>query len=241
MTGAEPGPLAGAQATADAPVLVDVRDVTRTFGSGRTAAHALRGVSFTVRRGQLTAVCGRSGSGKTTLLNIIGGLDVPTGGALEVAGREVTRMTERERMELRRDTIAFIFQSFGLIPMLSAAENVGIPLRITGTEPRVREEKVTTMLAIVGLSEHAAHRPNELSGGQQQRIAIARALAGSPKLLIADEPTSQLDLETGRQIMRLILTVVRAEGITALVATHDEALIDLADEVLTLEDGHIVT
>jgi putative ABC transport system ATP-binding protein len=240
MTGAEPGPVAGAQATDAAPVLVDVRDVSRTFGSGRTAAHALRGVSFTIRRGQLTVVCGRSGSGKTTLLNIIGGLDSPTGGTLEVAGREVTRMTERERMELRRDTIAFIFQSFGLIPMLSAAENVGIPLRITGTPTAAREERVATMLAIVGLSEHAAHRPDELSGGQQQRIAIARALAGRPQLLVADEPTSQLDLETGLQIMRLLLTVVRSEGITALVATHDEALMDLADNVLRLDDGVIV-
>src|SRR5438067_5041316 len=177
MTGAETGPMAGAQATDEAPVLVDVRDVERTFGSGRTAAHALRGVSFTVRRGQLTALCGRSGSGKTTLLNVIGGLDTPTAGTVTVAGREVTRMSERERMELRRGTIAFIFQSFGLIPMLSAAENVGVPLRITGTRSRIREERVATMLAIVGLAEHASHRPDELSGGQQQRIAIARALA----------------------------------------------------------------
>jgi putative ABC transport system ATP-binding protein len=242
MTSTEPGPAGGAQATEDAaPVLVDVRDIERTFGSGRTAAHALRGVSLTVRRGQLTALCGRSGSGKTTLLNVIGGLDSPTGGTVSVAGREVTRMTERERMELRRDTIAFIFQSFGLIPMLSAAENVGIPLRITGTPPAERDRRVATMLAIVGLSEHAAHRPDELSGGQQQRIAIARALAGRPQLLIADEPTSQLDLESGLQIMRLLLTVVRSEGITALVATHDEALMDLADEVIRLEDGRIVT
>ena len=221
------------------PVMVAVREVSRTFGSGHTAVHALRDVSFTVRRGQLVAVCGRSGSGKTTLLNIIGGLDSPTSGTLEVVGQDVTRMTERERMALRRSAVAFIFQSFGLIPMLSAAENVGIPLRITGTQSRTREDRVATMLSIVGLSEHAAHRPNELSGGQQQRIAIARALAGSPKLLIADEPTSQLDLETGRQIMRLLLTVVRSEGITALVATHDEALMDLADEILRLEDGHI--
>jgi putative ABC transport system ATP-binding protein len=233
---------AGATAvTAEDPeIIVAVHKVSRTFGSGHTAVHALREVSFTVRRGQLVAVCGRSGSGKTTLLNIIGGLDAPTSGSLEVAGQDVTRMTERERMALRRSSVAFIFQSFGLIPMLSAAENVGVPLRITGTQSRVREDRVATMLAIVGLSEHAAHRPNELSGGQQQRIAIARALAGSPKLLIADEPTSQLDLETGRQIMRLLLTVVRSEGITALVATHDEALIDLADGVLRLEDGHVV-
>jgi putative ABC transport system ATP-binding protein len=233
---------AGAGTAADASqVMVAVHEVSRTFGSGHTAVHALRTVSLTVGQGQLVALCGRSGSGKTTLLNIIGGLDQPSTGRLEVAGRDVTEMTERDRMALRRSTVAFIFQSFGLIPMLSAAENVGIPLRITGTEPRAREEKVATMLAVVGLSEHAAQRPNELSGGQQQRVAIARALAGSPRLLIADEPTSQLDLETGRQIMRLILTVVRAEGITALVATHDDALIDLADEVLTLEDGHIVT
>jgi putative ABC transport system ATP-binding protein len=242
MSDGQAAAVAGAS-TADQAldVMVAVREVTRTFGSGHTAVHALRKVSFTVRRGQLVAVCGRSGSGKTTLLNIIGGLDNPTSGSLEVVGQEVTRMTERERMTLRRNAVAFIFQSFGLIPMLSAAENVGVPLRITGTQSRVREERVATMLSIVGLSEHAAHRPNELSGGQQQRIAIARALAGSPKLLIADEPTSQLDLETGRQIMRLLLTVVRSEGITALVATHDEALIDLADDILRLEDGHVVT
>jgi putative ABC transport system ATP-binding protein len=226
-------------AGAPSQIMVAAGAVSRTFGSGHTAVHALREVSFTIRRGQLVALCGRSGSGKTTLLNIIGGLDSPTSGSLQVADRDVARMTERERLALRRSTVAFIFQSFGLIPMLSAAENVGIPLRITGAQPRTREERVATMLAIVGLSGHAAHRPDELSGGQQQRIAIARALAGSPELLIADEPTSQLDLETGRQIMRLLLTVVRSEGITALVATHDEALIDLADDVVRLEDGRV--
>ena len=220
--------------------MVAAEGISRTFGSGHTAVPALRGVSFTVGRGQLTALRGRSGSGKTTLLNIIGGLDSPTAGQVRVNGREVSRMTERERLALRRDTVAFIFQSFGLIPMLSAAENVGIPLRIAGLRPSDRRERIAAMLALTGLSSHAAHRPNELSGGQQQRVAIARALAG-PGLLIADEPTSQLDLETGRQIMGLLLSVVRSEGITALVATHDEALIDLADEVLVLEDGCVVT
>ena len=240
MSSAGAASAAGAgTAAADSQVMVAVREVSRTFGSGHTAVHALRTVSLTVRQGQLVALCGRSGSGKTTLLNIIGGLDQPTTGRLEVAGRDVTEMTDRDRMALRRSTVAFIFQSFGLIPMLSAAENVGIPLRINGASARAREARVATMLGIVGLSEHAAHRPNELSGGQQQRVAIARALAGSPKLLIADEPTSQLDLETGRQLMRLLLTVVWSEGITALVATHDEALIDLADEVVRLEDGHV--
>jgi len=203
---------------------IRVSRVAHEFGDPGDArsVRALAETSIDVVRGELLALIGPSGCGKTTLLNIIGGLDLPTSGSVTVAGQEVTGMTDRERMALRRSTVAFIFQSFGLIPMLSAAENVGIPLRITGTEPRAREEKVATMLAVVGLSEHAAQRPNELSGGQQQRVAIARALAGSPQLLIADEPTSQLDLETGRQIMRLILTVVRAEGITALVATHDD-------------------
>ncbi len=230
-------------ASADQPsqVMVMADDVYRTFGSGHTAVRALRGVSFTVARGQLVALRGRSGSGKTTLLNIIGGLDNPTAGQVWVDGREVSRMTERERLALRRDSVAFIFQSFGLVPMLSAAENVGIPLRIAGVQPGERRERIAAMLDLTGLSSHAVHRPDELSGGQQQRVAIARALAGRPSLLIADEPTSQLDLETGRQIMALLLSVVRSEGITALVATHDEALIDLADEVLSLEDGCVVT
>jgi putative ABC transport system ATP-binding protein len=219
--------------------LVVVSDVTRRFGSGHIAVDALRGVSFTVRQGQMVALCGRSGSGKTTLLNIIGGLDRATSGTVHVGCRNVTSMSERDRMLMRRSQVAFIFQSFGLIPMLSAAENVGIPLRITGVDYREREERAARMLSVVGLREHARQRPNELSGGQQQRVAIARALAGSPDLLIADEPTGQLDSETGRQIMRLLLTVVRSEGITALIATHDEGLIDLADHVLKLEDGRI--
>jgi putative ABC transport system ATP-binding protein len=157
-----------------------------------------------------------------------------------VDGRDVTAMSERERMGLRRSSVAFIFQSFGLIPFLSAAENVGIPLRITGMASRAREERVSLMLDIVGLAGHARQRPNELSGGQQQRVAIARALAGRPELLIADEPTGQLDSETAHQIMRLLRTVVRSEGVTALVATHDPTLIGIADAVLQLEDGKIV-
>jgi putative ABC transport system ATP-binding protein len=222
-------------------VMVAADGICRTFGSGHTAVQALRGVSFTVDRGQLVALRGRSGSGKTTLLNIIGGLDDPTAGQVWVDGREVNRMSENKRLALRRDTIAFIFQSFGLVPMLTAAENVGIPLRIDGLRPAERRERTAAMLALTGMSSHAAHRPGELSGGQQQRVAIARALAGRPGLLIADEPTSQLDLETGRQIMELLLSVVRSEGVTALVATHDEALIDLADSVIVLEDGSVTT
>ena len=224
----------------DQSVMVEARAVSRTFGHGSTAVHAVRGVSFEVQRGQLVALIGRSGSGKTTLLNVIGGLDSPTSGEVFVGGRNLSAMTARERTMLRRTTVSFIFQSFGLIPMLTAAENVGIPLRIVGTPRAAREERIRLLLSVVGLDGHAHQRPNELSGGQQQRVAVARALAVQPELLIADEPTGQLDSETGRQIMRLLRTVVVADGITAVVATHDPALHELADVVLTLEDGNLV-
>jgi ABC-type lipoprotein export system ATPase subunit len=232
----------GTERTPPAPgrVLVTATDITRTFGTGEAAVHALRGVSFTVREGQFTVLHGRSGSGKTTLLNIVGGLDSPTSGMVSVAGRNLARASERERTALRRDEVAFVFQSFGLISMLSAAENVGVPLRIVAAGRREREERVRVMLNVVGLDEHASHRPNEMSGGQQQRVAIARALAGGPALLIADEPTGQLDRETGQQIIRLLHTVVRSEGLTAIVATHDPQLMDTADAVLRLEDGRLV-
>jgi putative ABC transport system ATP-binding protein len=242
MTGVEA--TGGATATAadgeaGVPNAVEVRDVERVFGTGPTAVHALRGVSLNVPRSSLIAVRGRSGSGKTTLLNIVGGLDQPSAGIVRVDGAEVTAMTEAERRDLRRTKVAFIFQAFGLLPILSAAENVGVPLRIAGTPRHEREERVQLMLDITGLGGHAAQRPGELSGGQQQRVAIARALAGQPQVLIADEPTGQLDSETARQIMRLLRTVVRSEGISALVATHDNTLLDLADGVLHLQDGVI--
>jgi putative ABC transport system ATP-binding protein len=219
--------------------MLDVRDVTRTYGTGSTATAALRGVTFTVGEGMLVALRGRSGSGKTTLLNIVGGLDTPDSGSICVAGHDVTAMGERERMRLRQETVAYIFQSFGLLPVLSAAENVGVPLRIAGVMPKERESRVELMLSIVGLADHARQRPAELSGGEQQRVAIARALAARPSLLLADEPTGQLDRQTGRQIMRLLQAVVESEGVTALVATHDPAILDLADSVLHLVDGKI--
>jgi putative ABC transport system ATP-binding protein len=158
---------------------------------------------------------------------------------VRIDGRDIAAMGERERTLMRRSSVSFIFQSFGLIPILSAAENIGVPLRIAGADPKDREDRVRAMLDVVGLGEHARQRPGELSGGQQQRVAIARALAGRPQLLIADEPTGQLDSETGRQIMRLIRSVVRTEGVTALVATHDPAFLDIADVSLRLEDGQI--
>ncbi|HEU5332419.1 MAG TPA: ABC transporter ATP-binding protein [Actinocrinis sp.] len=242
MSTAGPSAEIGATAVLGAPTppLVTVRDLTRTFGSGRVAVRALRGASFTVEEGELVALRGRSGSGKTTLLNIVGGLDKASSGTVIVDGHDLGAMSEAGRLRLRRSTVAFVFQSFGLLPALSAAENVGVPLRILGMDPKQREERVALLLDVVGLDGHADQRPNELSGGQQQRVAVARALAPSPRLLIADEPTGQLDAETGRHIMRLLRTVVQSEGVTALVATHDDTLMDLADRVLELHDGVIV-
>jgi putative ABC transport system ATP-binding protein len=220
--------------------MVRVADVRKSYGRDSAAVHALRGVSFDVPRGELVALKGRSGSGKTTLLNIVGGLDTPDAGRVEVDGRDLAELDEDGLLALRRDRVGFVFQSFGLIPILTAAENVGVPLRLRRTAPKEREERVELLLSLVGLADHAAQRPGELSGGQQQRVAIARALANEPALLIADEPTGQLDAETGHSVMELLRAVVRSERVTALVATHDATLLDLADRVLELRDGEIV-
>ena len=220
--------------------MVRVENLHRSYGTGAAAVHALRGVSFDIPRGELVALKGRSGSGKTTLLNLVGGLDSPDRGRIAVDGVELSGLGGDGLLDLRRDRLGFIFQSFGLIPILSAAENVGVPLRLRKADPREREERVALLLALVGLADHAAQRPGELSGGQQQRVAIARALANRPKLLIADEPTGQLDAETGLAVMELLRAVVRSEGVTALVATHDPQLLGLADRVLELRDGEIV-
>ncbi|WP_097866191.1 ABC transporter ATP-binding protein [Streptomyces sp. rh34] len=221
-------------------VMVTVEDLHRSYGSGAAAVHALRGVSFEIPRGELVALKGRSGSGKTTLLNLVGGLDTPDDGRITVDGTELAGLGEKGLLELRRDRVGFIFQSFGLIPILTAAENVGVPLRLRRADPAERDERVALLLSLVGLADHAEQRPGELSGGQQQRVAIARALANRPALLIADEPTGQLDAETGLAVMELLRAVVRSENVTALVATHDPQLLGLADRVLELSDGHIV-
>ena len=219
---------------------VSVRGVRRTFGSGRNAVHALSDVSFDVAPGELVALVGRSGSGKTTMLNLVGGLDRPDAGAITVGDVEVTALDEAGLVRLRRDTVAFVFQTFGLIPVLTAAENVGVPLRLRGLPVADRERRVQLLLQLVGLADHAAQRPTELSGGQQQRVAIARALAVSPRLLVADEPTGQLDVETGLAVMALIRAVVEAEGMTAIVSTHDPVMIALADRAVRLVDGRLV-
>jgi len=229
----------GVGARSDAMVVVD--HVNMVYRTGPIEVHALKDATFTVPRGQMLAVRGRSGSGKTTLLNLIGGLDEPESGRVEVDGHEVTALDENGLLALRRNTIGFVFQSFGLIPVLSAAENVGVPMRLVRLSATERDDRVQLLLGLVGLSEHANQRPYELSGGQQQRVAIARALANRPQLLIADEPTGQLDSQTGRSIMQLIQALVRSQNVTAIVATHDPVLLNLADRVIELRDGAIVS
>jgi putative ABC transport system ATP-binding protein len=213
--------------------------VRRTFGSGDAAVHALRDISFDVEAGTMVALVGRSGSGKTTLLNVIGGLDRPDDGDVTVDGVEVTGLDEDGLSRLRREKVSYVFQTFGLIPVLSAAENVGVPLRLARVEPAERESRVDLLLQLVGLADHARQRPGELSGGQQQRVAIARALAASPRLVIADEPTGQLDAETGLAVMALLRGVVESEGVTALVSTHDPVMMALADRVIHIADGRL--
>jgi putative ABC transport system ATP-binding protein len=221
--------------------MVTVRELTRTFGSGPASVRALRGASLEARPGELTALVGRSGSGKTTLLNIIGGLDRPSSGSVEIDGTEVTRLRRDELARLRRETLAFIFQSYALIPILTAAENVAVPMRLIGTDPATRDERAMLLLRMVGLGEHAHQRAHELSGGQQQRVAIARALANRPRLLIADEPTGQLDSINAQQIMELMRALADTEGVAVLVATHDPAVIASADRVLRISDGVVST
>ncbi|WP_030382153.1 MULTISPECIES: ABC transporter ATP-binding protein [unclassified Streptomyces] len=231
--------VTGAEKDTGTETMVRVEQVHKSYGTGAAAVHALRGVSFDVPRGELVALKGRSGSGKTTLLNLIGGLDEPDAGRVTVAGLGLGDLGEEGLLALRRDRIGFVFQTFGLIPILTAAENVGVPLRLRRAGRREREERVALLLSLVGLADHAEQRPGELSGGQQQRVAIARALANSPSLLIADEPTGQLDAETGLAVMELLRAVVRSEGVTAVVATHDATLLGLADRVLELSDGEL--
>jgi putative ABC transport system ATP-binding protein len=221
-------------------MIVELAGVRRTYPSGETVITAVNDVDLAVPDGQLLAIKGRSGSGKTTLLNLIGGLDHPDDGAVTVCGRRLHELDERDLVLLRRHQIGFVFQTFGLVPILTAAENVEVALRLTGTGVAERGRRVRELLDLVGLADRAGHRPYELSGGEQQRVAIARALANRPAVLIADEPTGQLDSATGRVIMRLVQSLVSSEGMTVIMATHDPSLIDVADRVVELRDGEIV-
>jgi putative ABC transport system ATP-binding protein len=223
------------------PLALRITDVSRSYSIGGKPLPALRGVSLAVPHGAFVALEGRSGSGKTTLLNIIGGLDRPTVGEVEVYGQPLSRLSQEQLTLLRRHQIGFIFQSFALLPMFSAWENVEVPLRIEGKLSRQeRHDRVAAALAQVELEAQSRQRPPELSGGQQQRVAIARALIARPRLLLADEPTGELDSVTGRTILQLLRDLVNSTGITLLIATHDRAVRHYADVVYEMSDGQLV-
>jgi putative ABC transport system ATP-binding protein len=219
-------------------MIVRVRELTMRFRSGDREITVLDGVSLDVADGEFVAVTGPSGSGKSTLLGLIAGLDQPTGGSVTVGGRELERLDESALARLRRDTIGYVFQSFHLIPTLTAAENVAVPLELAGVaEPLVRAR---ALLDEVGLKERAQHYPVQLSGGEQQRVAIARAVSLAPPLVLADEPTGNLDSATGAEIIELLLRLRRDRGSTLVMVTHDPALADHADRIVLLQDGRIL-
>ena len=224
----------------DGPVITAV-EVSRVFGSGATAVTALSAISLTIVRGEFLAVTGRSGSGKTTLLNLLSGLDRPSTGTVHFNGNDLAELRESDLVEMRRHKIGFVFQSFGLMPLLSAQENVELPLHIGGMSWRERRQRATEALQAVGLDTRARHRPFELSGGEQQRVSIARALVAQPEVVFADEPTGELDTATARSIAETLGDVAASRRATVIVATHDLDLAAMAQRRLDLVDGEDVT
>ena len=220
---------------------VRMREVTRKFQLGSEDVWAVNGVTLNAAPGEFLALVGRSGSGKTTLLNLVAGLDRLTSGEIEIDGQRVDQMNERQLTLMRRAKIGFIFQSFGLLPLLSAHENVELPLRIAGFKHSERVIRAKRALEIVGLTRRADHRPYELSGGEQQRAAIARAIATEPELILADEPTGELDSATATIVLSLLRKLAREQGITVIACTHDRIVMDMADRVEELADGRLVT
>jgi putative ABC transport system ATP-binding protein len=215
-------------------IILELTDVRRTFRMGEVSVQVLKGVSFQVRRGEFLAVVGPSGSGKTTILNLIGGLDSPTSGVIRYQNQDLTRANRKELTRYRRDAIGFVFQFYNLVPNLTARENILVTTEISQT-PRDVDE----VLQLVDLTDRADHFPAQLSGGEQQRIAIARAFAGNPELLLCDEPTGALDFETGKKVLRVLLDLNRQLGKTVIVITHNSALAQVADRVIHLRSGEI--
>jgi ABC-type lipoprotein export system ATPase subunit len=223
----------------DGEAIIRTDQLTRTYRSRGREVHALRGLDLRVPIGEYVAFRGRSGSGKTTLINCIGGLDRPTSGEVYFRDRAMSSLSERQITQLRRTEYSFVFQSFALLPTFSAYENVELPLRIQGLPRRERRERTMRVLSIVGLAKWAKHRPYEMSGGQQQRVAVARALVTRPEVILADEPTGELDTTTGRQIMILFQKISIEEGVTVLMVTHDPVVEEYASLVYLLGDGTI--
>ncbi|MDH6348212.1 ABC transporter ATP-binding protein [Brevibacillus sp. 1238] len=222
-------------------LIAETKSVERIFSRGAAAVRALQGVEMHVEKGRLLVLKGRSGSGKTTLLNLLGGLDRPTSGSVYFEGREIGKLPDHARTKIRQKHMGFIFQSFGLLPLMSAAENVEFGLRLSGASAATWKERVGESLDFVGLSKRAQHRPFEMSGGEQQRCAIARAIASRPTLLLADEPTAELDSKTGLQISRLFRRLVDEGEMSIVMTTHDPGVMEVADDVYELEDGRIKT
>ena len=220
--------------------IVRIVNATRAYTVNNDQVLALRGVSLDITRGSFTAFMGRSGSGKTTLLNMIGGLDSPTTGSIEFLGKDMATMSSDALTLIRRNQIGFIFQAFALLPILSAWENVELPLRIIGVRSGAeRRKRAHEALTLVGLEQWSDHRPSEMSGGQQQRVAIARALVTRPPVLVADEPTGELDSTTGKNLLTLMRNIVRSEGVTLIMATHDQSVHKYADIIHHMRDGQI--
>jgi len=226
------------------PAVVSIRaaDVIKTYGSKSAPVPALRGVTLEVRRGERVALLGKSGSGKSTLLNLLGGLDQPTSGGLQVAGHDLDRLSRRDLARFRSATVGMIFQSFHLIPSRTSVENVELPMIFAGQPPRDRRVSARIALESVGLGDRLHHRPAQLSGGENQRVAVARALVNRPEVVLADEPTGNLDSETAHQVMALILDHVRAHDATLVLVTHDEELAaTCTDRVIRLKDGQLTS
>jgi len=220
--------------------LIEMEDIRKDYHLGETVVHALQEIDLTIDKGEFVAIWGPSGSGKTTLLNLIGAIDEPTEGRLTIAGTDVHSLSDNRRSELRNETIGYIFQGFNLVPVLSALENVMIPLQIKGASPKEAKEKALNRLQEVGLTEFIHQRPAKMSGGQQQRVAIARALVNDPSLVIADEPTANLDSETARMIISIMRDLNEKDGITFIFSTHDQRLLDQVKRLVRLEDGRII-
>jgi len=214
-------------------------DVTKKYQVGEVETNALKGVSLTIESGEFTSLVGPSGSGKTTLLQLIGCLDQPNSGKIVINGHEATNLNRNKRADLRKQEIGFVFQFFALIPTLTAYENVEMPLLLNGTSPADRKKRVMELLEAIGMSDRAHHRPDQLSGGQQQRVAVARALATNPKIILADEPTANLDTANGQQVMEIMKKLNDETGVTFVFATHDPRVIKYANRVVTLQDGLI--
>ncbi len=219
--------------------VIEVNDLVKTYLLGKERVRALRGVDFTIQRGEIVIIVGSSGSGKSTLLNMLAGLEKPTRGSIKVMGQDIAKMNERKMTKFRRRHIGFVFQSYNLLPMLTALENVALPLVFRGVGRRQREVEAAKLLSSVELKSHMFHKPTQMSGGQQQRVGIARAFAGSPEIVFADEPTGNLDSKTSITVMNLMLDLARVRNQTMIMVTHDRSLIPFADKVINILDGKI--